>query len=141
MYQDAQNTYSQAQALVATAVSTNAIDHGANRRMGIGEALAIVLDVLVSAAGGGTLQITLQADTTSAFGAPVTVAQTAAIAAATLIAGYQLVIAVPPDSNFTRWSRLNYTMVTMTGITVTAFLTLEQSIQNAVQYAAGITVQ
>lgn len=141
MYQDAQNTYSQAQALTVTAVSTNAIDHSSDRNMGVGEPLVVVVAVTVSAAGGGTLTVTIQADTTSAFGAPVTVATTAALAAATLVAGYKFIIPVPPDLLWARWSRLNYVMATMTGITVTAFLTLASAVQNEVYYPAGTVVQ
>jgi hypothetical protein len=140
MYIDAQQQYSAAQALVATAVSTNAIDHSKDRNLGIGNPLVVVVSVGVSAAGGGTLTITLQADTTSAFGAPVTVATTTAIAAATLVAGYQLIIPVPPDLLMDRWSRLNYTMATMTGITVTAELQPANAVQNVVYYPAGVTI-
>lgn len=141
MYIDAQQQYSQAQALVGTAVSTNAIDHSQDRNFGIGEPLVVLVTVGVSAAGGGTLQIALQADTTSAFGSPVIAAQTIAIAAANLTAGAKVVIPVPPDLLTARWSRLNYTMVTMTGITVTAELTLASAVQNEVYYPAGATVQ
>lgn len=142
MYIDAQNEYSVAQALAGpgTVVSTNAIDHSQNRRLGIGEPLVVVVAVGVAAAGGGTLTVTLQTDTTSAFGAPVSDAVTAAIAAATLVAGYKFIIPIPADVNFTRWSRLSYVLATMTGITVTAWLTLASAVQNEIYYPAGATV-
>jgi hypothetical protein len=66
------------------------------------------------------------------------VATTAAIAAAALTAGALVVIPVPPDLATERFSRLNYTMATMTGITVTAYLTRANMVQNAIQYASGI---
>jgi Bbp16-like protein len=140
-YVDAQNLYSDAQALTVTAVSTNVIDHGQDRNIGIGTPLGIVITVDVSAAGGGTLTVTLQADDNVAMSSPATVATTAAIAAATLVAGYQFVIPVPPDTLTERFSRLNYTLATMTGITLTAYMAPIDQIQNAPMYAAGVTVQ
>lgn len=140
-YIDAQQQYSVSQALTVTAVSTNAIDHSQFRRLGIGEPLVIVISVGVSAAGGGTLTIQLQVDTTSAFGAPVTEATTAAIAAAALTAGAKVILPVPADLGFTRWSRLNYVLVTMTGITVSADIRLASAVQNEWYPTAGITVQ
>jgi hypothetical protein len=137
-YVDAQNLYSDAQALVATAASTNIIDHGQDRNLGVGEPLVVVVTVDVAAAGGGTLAIAIQADDNSGFASPGTVATTAAIAAAALGAGALVVIPVPPDLATERFSRLNYTMVTMTGITLTAYLTRANMVQNAVQYASGI---
>lgn len=141
MYIDAQQEYSVAQALTVTAVSTNAIDHSQFRRLGIGEPLVVLVTVGVAAAGGGTLTIALQVDTTSAFGSPVTEATTGAIAAAALTAGAKVVLAIPADLGFTRWSRLNYTLATMTGITVTSFITLASMVQNEWYAPAGITVQ
>lgn len=142
MYIDAQQEYSVAQALAgpATVVSTNAIDHSQNRRLGIGEPLVVVVTVGVAAAGGGTLTVTLQADTTSAFGAPVSVGVTPALAAAALIAGFKFLIPIPADVNLTRWTRLSYVLATMTGITVTAFITLASAVQNEVYYPAGVAI-
>jgi hypothetical protein len=76
----------------------------------------------VAAVGGGTLQVTVQSDDNSAFSSPGTVAQTAAIAAAALGLGARVLIPIPPDLGTERFTRLNYTLVTMTGITVTAEL-------------------
>jgi len=140
-YVDAQNLFSDAQALTVTAVSTNIIDHGQDRNIGVGTPLAVVVTVDVAAAGGGTLTIAVQGDDNSGFASPGTVATTAAIAAATLVAGYQLVIPLGPDTLTERFTRLNYTMATMTGITVTAYLAPLDQIQIAPQYAAGVTVQ
>lgn len=137
-YVDAQNLYSDAQALTVTAASTNIIDHGQDRNLGVGEPLVVVVTVDVAAAGGGTLTIAIQADDNSGFASPGTVATTAAIAAAALTAGALVVIPVPPDLATERFSRLNYTMATMTGITVTAYLTRANMVQNAIQYASGI---
>lgn len=141
MYIDAQQQYSVAQALVATAVSTNSIDHSQDRNLGIGEPLVVLVTVGVAAAGGGTLQIVLQTDTTSAFGSPVTVAASPLIAAAALGLGAKYVLAIQADFLFNRWSRINYIMATMTSITVTAELTLASMVQNEWYAPAGVTVQ
>lgn len=140
-YIDAQNYFSDAQALTVTAASTNLIDHGQDRNIGIGTPLAVVVTVDVAAAGGGTLTIAVQSDDNSGFASPGTVATTAAIAAAALTAGVQLVIPIPPDTATERFTRLNYTLATMTGITLTAYLAPVDQIQIAPQYAAGVTVR
>lgn len=139
-YVDAQQTFSDAQALTVTAVSTNLLDHSQDRNLGIGKPLCVVLTVDVAAAGGGTLTVTVQSDDNSAFSSPGTVTATGAIAAAALVAGAQIIIPIPPDTATERFMRLNYTLATMTGITVTAFLAPIDQVQNATQYAAGITV-
>lgn len=138
MYVDAQLLFSDAQALTVTAVSTNLVDFGQDRNIGIGKQMSIVVGVDVSAAGGGTLTIAVQADDNSGFASPGTVTTSAAIAAATLVAGYQLVLPIPADLLTERFMRLNYTLATMTGITVTAYLAPSDQIQNAVTYASGI---
>lgn len=146
-YLDAQNLYSDAQALTVTAPSTNTIDHGQDRNVGIGEPLAVVITVDVGAAGGGTLTIALQSDDNAAFASPATPATTIAIPAASLTAGAQIVLPVPPDTFSERFTRLNYTLATMTGITVTAFMAPFSQIQlspsqlNAQQFATGVTIQ
>lgn len=140
MYVDAQQQYSAAQVVVATAVSTNAIDHSSDRNIGIGEPMVVVVTVVSGAVTAGTLTITVQCDTTSAFGSPVVVATSPALATATLVAGFKYVIPIPPDLLFNRWSRLNYTIVTITTVTLTAWLTLAESVQNEVYYPAGVTV-
>jgi hypothetical protein len=139
---DAQQTFSDAQALTVTAVSTNIIDHGADRNIGIGEPLAVLLTVDVAAAGGGTLAIAVQSDDNSAFSSPGTVTTTTAIAAAALTLGARIVIPIPPDTATERFMRLNYTLVTMTGITVTAELTPMRFIPTGenVFYANGFHV-
>ena len=143
MYVDAQQKYSDAQALTVTAVSTNAIDHSSDRNFGIGKPMAIVIAVTVAAGGTApTMQVTLQADTTSAFGAPVTVTSTSVLTAAQMVAGAKFILPVPPDLLTARFTRLNYTMGgTTPTVTVTAWLTLADAIQNEVYYPIGVTVQ
>lgn len=141
MYVDAQQLFSDAQALTVTAVSTNILDHSQDRNLGVGTPLVVIISVDVSAAGGGTLTVAIQADDNAGFASPGTVATTAALAAATLVAGYIFAIPVPPDVLTERYMRLNYTLATMTGITLTSYLAMWLQLYAAPQYAAGVTVQ
>lgn len=137
---DAHNQYSDAQALVATAVSTNVIDHGSDRDLGIGEPLVVQVTVDVSAVTAGTLTVTLQTDSVVGFGGATTVAQSGAIAQATLVAGYRLVLGVPADKSMNRFSRLNYTIATITAVTVTSVLIPLKFVQAENVFPGAFTV-
>lgn len=140
---DAQHLYSDAQALTATAASTNLIDHGpgAERRLGTGEPMAVVIAVDVALAGTSpTFQATLQSDDAAAFGSPTTVAQSKSYTA--LAAGAKIVIPIPPGDATERYTRLNYTLGgTTPTVTVTAFLQPMSMIQNDAVYADGFAIQ
>lgn len=141
MFLDSLQLYSDAQALTATAVSTNVIDHKQDRNLGIGEPLVVVVVVDVAldrTTGDETYSVTLQTDDNEAFGSPTTVVTLSLL---TYTAGTKFVIFVPADLLTERYTRLNYTLggTTPTG-TVTAFLTLASMVQNNVVYADAITV-
>jgi hypothetical protein len=123
---DAQLLFSDAQALTGTSAvnSTNLIDLGADRNIGVGEPLAVVITVDVAAAGTTpTLTTVVQADDNAAFSSAGTVATTAALAAAQLTAGAKIVIPLPADTLTERFIRLQYTQGgTTPTVTVTAFL-------------------
>lgn len=141
MILDAQNLYSDAQAITADAPSTNVIDHGADRNIGLGEPLSVYITIDVAAAGGGTLEITLQTDDDVSFGSPTTMATTGAVAAANLTAGSKVVLPLPADTLGERFTRLYYDVTTMTGITVTAALVPSNFIPSGnVFYASGYSV-
>jgi hypothetical protein len=140
---DAQLLFSDAQALTVDAVSTNLIDLGTDRNIGLGEPLSVVVVVDVAAAGGGTLAIIVQADDNSGFASATTVATTAALAAASLTAGARVVIPIPPDTLTERYVRLSYDLTTMTGITLTAFLqptSMADTSGTSVFYPRGYTI-
>lgn len=144
MIPDAQNLYSDAQAITADAASTNIIDHGHARNLGVGEPLSVNLTVDVSAAGGGTLAVILQTATDAAFTSPLTVATTGAIDAASLTAGDTLVLPLPPNVAVKRFTRLSYDVTTMTGITITAALVPSNFIPTAAAfqfYPSGYSIQ
>lgn len=140
---DILNTYSDAQALTATAASTNIIDHGSDRNMGIGTPLSVlvVVDVaLDNTTTDETYTVTVQTDDNASFSSPTTVVAATTLAAGSA-AGTKFVIAIPQNSVFERYSRLSYTLggTTPTG-TVTAMLVPSEFIQNEVYYPRGYTV-
>jgi hypothetical protein len=144
MHVDALMQLSNAQALVATAVSTNVIDANIDRDIGKGEPLGVLIVVNVAAdaaSGDETYQFDVQTDSTAAFGAPVVVASRA-IARGLLLAGTRWVIPLPPDSGPNRCFRLNYTLGgTTPSITVTAYLMPLAMIDSYAPQNDGIAIQ
>lgn len=146
MLVDQQNVFSDQQAITATAVSTNAFDLGVVRNIGSGEELYLVFLVTQAfTSGGGTETVTasLQTDTTSAFGSPVTIRTFDTLAAATPINTTRIYLLEPftPAGLFKRWIRLNYTVANgpLTAGKITAFLAHDPSVWTP--YAVGYTVQ
>lgn len=98
---DTLNEFSDAQAITATAASTNVIDLGA-----AGDAIGreLYLHVLVTAdfdsgADDGTLTVALQTDTVEAFSSPTTLFTTAAVLEAAMVAGYWIARVRVPAGN------------------------------------------
>jgi hypothetical protein len=137
MILDAQNLLSDAQAITATAASTNYIDLGAvgsdvngnqlTRDLGKGTPVPLLIQVLTAftASGSATLTITLEVDDNTSFSSAKTVYTSGAVAKATLVAGYRLPIRYVPKGADERYLRLNYTVATgpMTAGTITAGIT------------------
>lgn len=144
MILDSQNLYSDAQALTATAASTNLIDHGADRNLGIGEPMALVITIDVAAdgtTGDETYSAQLQTDDNSGFSSATSVGGAVSIPRTTAVAGTKYVMAVPPDTTFERYSRVNFTLAgTTPTVTLTAFLQPMSAIQNDGYYADAITI-
>lgn len=139
MYLDRQNLFSSAQAITATAASTDLIDLGSTRDIGAGEPLEVIVavDTAFTAAGAATLTIALQTDTSSGFGSAVTLATTSAIAVASLTVGAAVAVFKVPRGVL-RYLRLNYTVATgpMTAGTVTAGLSIGR--QDTATYADAL---
>lgn len=133
---DSTNLFSDAQAITASAASTNVIDFGATdtpqhaanaitRDIGKGNVIELYAQVVeaFTAAGAGTLTIDLQTDTAEGFGSATTLWTSATIGKADLVAGYRLPIYFMPQG-IQRYLRLNYTVGTgpMTAGKITAGL-------------------
>jgi len=122
---DAQNLFSDAQAITATAVSTNVIDFGAagkpvgaaaNLRKDMGRGMKVNLRVQMVeaalAAGAATLTVDLQTDDNEAMASPKTVWTSGPIGKAALVAGYVFPLEWLPRGTDERYARLNYTVAT-----------------------------
>lgn len=128
MILDSTNVFSDAQAIVATAASTNAIDLGATgsvpyasaalvRDIGKGRPLPLLVQVVEAFNNLTSLQVDVQVDDNTAFSSPRVVdSQTIALAGLTLGAKFDGLAFVPPGTN-ERYVRLNYTV---TGVAPTA---------------------
>ena len=69
---DKQNEFSNAQALTATAASTNRLDFGASARIGAGRTIHLYLKVDATGGSTPTIAIALRGDTDSTAGSEVT---------------------------------------------------------------------
>lgn len=124
---DYENTFSDAQAVTASAASTNIIDLGdAIGDFGKSDKLFLVtrVDTAAEASGSATVAISIQCDNDEAFGSPKTLLATAAIGKATLVAEYRpLVCKIPQGCE--RYLRVYYTVASgpLTAGKFDAFLT------------------
>lgn len=129
MYIDALGLVSDAQAVSADAVSTNTIDLGnvtPKREIGTGEPMGFGFSVDVAAdtaSGDETYEFQVIQSANADLSAPdVIVLQ--AIARATLVAGYQFFLPIPPGYPTKRYLGVNYNVGgTTPSITITAWLT------------------
>lgn len=111
---DRQTLFSDAQAVTATAASTNTIDlgpiaSGRKRRVGFGEKIPVVIQVVEDFDTLTSLTIAVQ-ESDSASSGFADIATTGAIPVASLKAGYRASIDVIPRNQSKRFLRLNYTV-------------------------------
>jgi len=142
MILDAQNLFSDAQAVTASAASTNLIDLGADRDLGTGKPVYVVVQVDVAMTDSGsdsTITVTAQTDAAAAFGSPTT-AQTLGTFAALSAIGTRLIMALQPGQIVERFLRLYYTAAngSLSTGSFTAYLTTD--LQQARTYADNITI-
>ncbi len=112
MIMDAENRFSNAQAITATANSDNVIDLGiAGRDIGAGEVLYIVLVVTTAftdASSNSTITVTLVTDDNTSLSTPTTV-QTLGVFAALSAVGTRIVAQIQPNLTLERYIGLTYT--------------------------------
>lgn len=141
MYLDSLLKFSDAQALTATAVSTNVIDLSNDRIIGIGEPMALVVTVGVAAdftTNDETYQFDLQTDDNEGFSSATSIGSVA-VPAAALTAGDKVVI--PLGHANQQYLRANYTLGgTTPSVTVDAFLQPLSMIDGTVTYASGYSI-
>ena len=149
MMLDALLQLSSAQAVTASAVSTNTIDLSVARDMGPGRPLYMVIGVDTTATAAGAATVTFQAITSAAanLGSPTVLAQTDAIGKAELTAGRKLIcVPVPPSvlnaqPNGQRYLGVNYEVATgpLTAGAFTCYLT-DTMPPGAQLYSSGFSV-
>ena len=136
---DAQNQYSDAQALAATGPSTNVIDHGSQRDIGVGEPMTVMLTVDVALAGT-SFNFALQTDSAVGFGTATTPATSATVTVLPAAARMYLPVPATAGTNgIKRYTRLLYTLAAAT-ITVTAELIPSRMMQAENVYPGGFLV-
>jgi hypothetical protein len=127
MILDANTVFSNAQAITASAGSSNAIDLGSDRDAGGGRPIEIFAQVVQDFATLTSLQVSLQTDDDPLFATPVSLQQTAAIPVVSLKTGYQFALSTLPRG-CQRYLRLYYTVAgsQATAGKITAGLVLER---------------
>lgn len=138
---DKQNLFSNDQAVTNTQASTNYIDLGVSRDIGNGAPIEVFAMMTATALspGASTLVAAVETDTQSSFATKVTLAQTAAIAKASLVQGFEL-LKVKLPLGVQRYVQLSYTIGTadLTAGTIRAGLVLDRQAQ--ANYASGLNV-
>lgn len=144
---DKENAFSLAQAVTSSAASTDYLDLGPfatgadDRDIGQGEdlRLVIVVDTTTASTGSSTVTFALQTDDTSTFGSATTLWTSAAIAKATLVAGYK-VADIPIPKGVEKYLRVYYTLATA-DLTAGAFTAvIVKDSQDVKSYPAGYSI-
>jgi hypothetical protein len=133
--------FSDAQALTATADSTNVIDLSNDRDIGKGEPMALVVTVGVAAdftTGDETYQFQLETDDNAAFSS-ATVIGDVTVAAANLAAGDKVVI--PLGQTNERYLQAHYVLGgTSPSVTVDSYLQPLSMVDASATYASGYSI-
>lgn len=113
MILDSQTLFSNAQAIVGDAGSTNQIDlspiaSGVILDIGPGNPVPLFIQVVETFNTLTSLTVSVQVDNDSAFGSPTTVVSTAAIPLASLVAGYKFNLDWVPRLTNERYMRIFY---------------------------------
>ena len=143
MYLDANLQFDSTVNLTTTVVSTNVIDLGVNRDIGVGADPALKLLVILGNAftstNSATLNIGFQTSTNNSTWA--TIVETSALATSLLLASTKVFEIDVPRNGLTRYLRLNY--VVGTGIMTTGSIQYAGIILDRADlpyYASGFTV-
>lgn len=145
MLLDKQTQFSDAQAITASAASTNYIDQSVIKNLGVGEELTLVVLVTVAFTDTGsdsTVTPSLQTDDNTSFSSAATI-RTFDTLAALSAAGTQRIYKLEPYTQagiYERYIQLYYTVAggNLTTGSISAFLTLNAQAWKS--YAVGYTV-
>jgi hypothetical protein len=109
---DKELQYSDAQAVTASARSTNVVDHGEARELGTGETMYHVVAVttaMTDSSSNSTITATLETDSDEAFGSPTLAVISHDVFAALAAAGTQRMRQLPVGGVNERYSATYYT--------------------------------
>lgn len=138
---DKENSYSEAQVVTASGLSTNKCKTGA--KLGIGEPMCVVLtldEAPKSSDGNETYKAKLQTDDAAAFGSGTDVGQEITIPR-TAEAGTRYVIPIPPDSSLEDWTAVYYTLGgTNPSLTITSRVIPQKFLPNEVTYPSATVI-
>ena len=111
MLLDMETLFSNAQAVTATGASTNVIHtaFGKLKEISFGTPLPLLIQVVEAFKGCNSVKVAVQTSATEDFAEVVTLAETAAIPVAELVAGYKFPINFMPKGNL-GYTRLYYTV-------------------------------
>lgn len=144
MFLDAQALFSDAQALTASAASTNIMDLGVARNVFDGEPMAVLMTVDVAAdtaSGNETYAFSIQCDDNSGFSSATSLINAHAISGSALTLGSQHIIPIPVGQTVEQYLRVYYTLGgTTPSVTVTATLMPLSMISKRKFYADAITI-
>lgn len=126
---------------LTTGASTNVIDLGAARDLGVGEPIMLVVDVttaMTDAGNDSTMTVTVETDATDAFSSPTTT-QTVGTFAAGSAVGTSLKIKLSPGTINEKVAQLKYTVANgnLTTGSFSAYLVLDQ--YSGPGYPAAVT--
>ena len=113
MILDKQNLFSEDQAITTTAVSTNIIDLGTDDSEVVtpnNKDAEILAQVTTTFVGATSVALSLYTDADVAFGSATLMFTTAAVANASLVAGYKFKVPTLPE-DVERYVRMTYTVV------------------------------
>lgn len=107
------NEFSDAQAVTASAASTNVVDlKAAGALEGNPYYAHIKVNTTATADGAATVTFAVQTDNDEAFGSPTTLWTSSAIGKATLVAGYEVIRLPINGLSLERYLRVYYTVAT-----------------------------
>ena len=107
------NEYSDAQAVTASAASTNVVDlDAAGKIEGKPYYLHVKVNTAATASGDATVAFSFETDSDEAFGSATTLWTSAAIGKATLVAGYEVIRLPINGLDLERYTRVYYTVAT-----------------------------
>ena len=140
MYVDSALEFSDAQALTATAVSTNVVPVSAN--IGRGQPMAVVVTVGVAAdytSSNETYQVTIQTDSTAGMSSPTVIASSAVTNGDALPIGTKIVVPIGFDNE--AFLRINYVLAgTSPTVTFDASLIPMNMIDSYASYADNVVI-